>query len=106
MLRRLIWALLVVALVLPTGASAARHRVGVTEPADEARWDFVPKTVAIAVGDTVDFVNDGKIIHSFVANDNSFNSNIVQPGGTFAVTFTKAGQVPYLCDIHPQMTGV
>jgi plastocyanin len=107
MLKRLIPALLLVALILPGGASAARHRVGVTEPANEAQWDFVPKSVTIAVGDTVDFVNDGKVIHSFVANDNSFNSNIVQPGGgTFAVTFSRAGQVPYLCDIHPQMTGV
>jgi plastocyanin len=107
MLRRLTWALLVLSLVVPTSAQAARHRVGVAEPADEARWGFAPTTVVIAVGDSVDFVNDGKVIHSFVANDNSFNSGIVNPGGgTFAATFTRAGQVPYLCDIHPQMTGV
>src|SRR5688572_5215374 len=81
MLRLLIWALLLVALVVPTGASAARHRVGVAEPADEAKWGFNPGALTIAVGDSVDFVNDGKVIHSFVANDNSFNSGIIQPGG-------------------------
>src|SRR5688572_6533783 len=106
MVRRVVWLMLVLALSVPMAAEAARHRVGVAEPADESRWGFNPTTVTIAVGDSVDFVNDGKIIHSFVADDNSFNSNVIQPGGTFAVTFTRSGRVPYLCDIHPQMVGV
>ena len=106
MLRRFTWLLLVLALVVPEAAQAARHRVGVAEPADEAKWGFNPGTLTIAVGDTVDFVNDGRTIHSFVADDVSFNSGTLQPGGTFAVTFTQARRVPYLCDIHPQMVGV
>jgi plastocyanin len=104
-LRRALAAALLLVL-LPTAASAARHRVGVTEPSNEAAWGFAPASLAIAVGDSVDFVNDGKVIHSFVANDNSFNSGIVNPGSTFAFTFSRPGRVPYLCDIHPQMTGV
>lgn len=104
-MRRLVWLVLLLALAAPSAAQAARYRVGVAEPSDEAKWGFAPTNVTIAVGDSVDFVNDGKVIHSFVANDNSFNSNIIQPGGSFAVTFTRAGSVPYLCDIHPQMVG-
>jgi plastocyanin len=105
MTRRLIWVALILALSVPSAAQAARHRIGVAEPADEAKWGFSPTNLTVAVGDSVDFVNDGKVIHSFVANDNNFNSNIVQPGGTFAVTFSRPGRVPYLCDIHPQMVG-
>lgn len=33
------------------------------------------------------------------------NSGIVEPGGTFKLTFTKAGTFPYLCLLHPGMTG-
>ncbi|HEV8636088.1 MAG TPA: hypothetical protein VG370_17825 [Chloroflexota bacterium] len=104
--RRVLAASLLLVLPLPTSASAANHVVNVTEPADEARWGFTPATVAIAVADTVVFVNNGKVIHSFVANDNSFNSGVVNPGGIFAVRFGRPGQVPFICDIHPQMKGV
>src|SRR2546425_1557212 len=104
--RRVLAASLLLVLLPPTSASAANHVVNVTEPADEARWGFMPSTVAVAVADTVTFVNNGRVIHSFVANDNSFNSGVVNPGGLFAVRFGRPGQVPFICDIHPQMKGV
>src|SRR5262245_40271003 len=98
-------AALLLLLLLPATASAANHAVSVSEPADEARWGFTPPSVTIAVGDSVIFTNNGKVIHSFVASDNSFNSGIVNPGGVFAFRFAKAGPVPFICDIHPQMQG-
>src|SRR5919201_1263090 len=104
--RRMLAAALLPLLLVPVTASAANQVVNVTEPADQARWGFTPPTVTAAVGDTVTFVNSGRAIHSFVAEDNSFNSGVVNPGGMFVVTFRRAGQVPYICDIHPQMRGV
>src|SRR6266508_3231773 len=104
--RSLLAASLLLVLLQPVAAAAANQVITVTEPADQARWGFTPSTVAIVLGDTVTFTNSGKVIHSFVANDNSFNSGVVNPGGVYAVRFGRPGQVPYICDIHPQMKGV
>ncbi|HEY3082730.1 MAG TPA: cupredoxin domain-containing protein [Chloroflexota bacterium] len=104
--RSLLAVSLLLVLLRPVAAAAADQVITVTEAADQARWGFTPSTVAIALGDTVTFTNSGKVIHSFVANDNSFNSGVVNPGGVYAVRFGRPGQVSYICDIHPQMKGV
>jgi plastocyanin len=35
----------------------------------------------------------------------AFNSEIIQPGGTFSYTFEKKGEYEYYCSIHPFVTG-
>ena len=34
-----------------------------------------------------------------------FNSNLFLPGATFDVEFEDPGEYPYLCIVHPWMTG-
>jgi plastocyanin len=66
---------------------------------------FDPATITVKVGDTVTWENQDAVGHNVVANDGSFKSPTFGQGGTFAFTFTKAGTYPYVCSIHPGMSG-
>src|ERR1051325_3848660 len=89
------------------GALLATARVGVNESGDQLSWGFNPPSLTVSVGDTVQFVNDGREPHSFTSQGSStFDSGELAPGGTFSFTFDQAGTYPYVCFIHPQMQGV
>jgi plastocyanin len=66
---------------------------------------FVPQSLTVRVGDALTWTNADDRIHTVTARDGSFDSGIVAVGDTFAQTFTTAGSYPYLCTIHPDMTG-
>jgi plastocyanin len=79
---------------IPVGAS------GLTTTA------FAPNTVTIKVGDSVNWVNNDSIAHTSTSNNGTtFNSGIINPGGSFKSTFATAGSFPYHCTIHPGMVG-
>jgi plastocyanin len=92
-------------------ASGARpvltDQVGVTEPADQAKWDFVPKEIRVPKGTTVTWTNGGKEFHSVTSDDEGrpFDKG-VNPGTQATVTFERAGDFRYHCGVHPQMTGI
>ncbi|HEY3109072.1 MAG TPA: hypothetical protein VGL23_09985, partial [Chloroflexota bacterium] len=106
MLRRALIALLLLAAALPAPVAAATVRVGVVEDKANDRWGFRPADLSVAVGDTVEFVNDGREIHTFEAVSGLFTSPSVDPGGTFRVTFQRPGDVAYNCSLHTRMEGV
>jgi plastocyanin len=66
---------------------------------------FTPKDLTVKVGTTVTFENDDDIPHLVVATDNSFRSKALDTGETYAFTFTKPGEFPYFCGLHPHMQG-
>jgi plastocyanin len=67
---------------------------------------FSPKALAVSVGDTVTFTNDGAVPHTVTATSGSeFDSGTLAPGRTFTFTAAKAGTVTYVCTIHPGMQG-
>lgn len=66
---------------------------------------FEPAAVEVPVGATVTWTNSGGAPHTATANDGSFDSGTLQPGASFSQTFSAAGSFPYVCSIHPQMTG-
>lgn len=97
--------LLALAFLLPAGARAATFSVAVGNGNT-----FTPRTLSIAVGDTVTW--------TWVANNHSatsgtpgapsglFDSGIRNNGSTFSFTFTTAGTVAYYCRVHgAMMTG-
>ena len=100
--------------VLVVAAACAREtppvltdQVGVTEPAQEANWAFVPKEIRVAKGTTVTWTNSGKEFHSVTSDDEGrpFDKGMT-PGNQTTVTFERAGDFRYHCGVHPQMTGV
>lgn len=66
---------------------------------------FSPSSVTIAVGDTVTWRNNGQAPHTATANNGSFDTGTIQPGGSGSHTFNSAGTIPYICTIHAGMTG-
>ncbi len=64
---------------------------------------FDPDGLEIAVGTTVEWVNNDAFDHSIVADDGTFESETLEPEGTFAFEFATPGTFPYKCGIHPQM---
>jgi plastocyanin len=67
---------------------------------------FVPDSVSVKAGDTVEWKNTGSAPHTVTADDGSFDSGTSTPinaGGTYDHTFPTAGTFKYHCTIHPQM---
>ena len=60
---------------------------------------------SVAVGDTVTVVNNDDTAHTWSATDGTFNSGNLAPGTSFSFTFEEAGTFPYVCQIHPTMSG-
>lgn len=79
---------------LPTAGAAS------TAVAIEAR-DFNPNPVTVHVGDTVTWRNTSDDDHN--VRGGPVDSPVLHPGNTFSFTFTKAGTVDYVCDLHPMM---
>ncbi len=68
-------------------------------------FKFTPASITIHVGDTVTWTNNGPSAHTASANNGSFNTGVLQKGHSGSHTFTTAGTVTYICQIHPFMHG-
>ncbi|MFO7170008.1 MAG: plastocyanin/azurin family copper-binding protein [Chloroflexota bacterium] len=74
-------------------------------------FEFAPSTIEVPVGATVTWTNEGPTIHMVTAGaegvpSGQFGSDILDPGQSFAVTFSEPGEYPFFCTPHPQMTGL
>lgn len=61
---------------------------------------YSPRTVSIAVGDTVTWRNTGQAQHSATANDGSFDTGVFGAGQSRSNTFSNAGTFSYFCTVH------
>jgi plastocyanin len=67
---------------------------------------FQPRTVSAALGETVSWDNQDDIKHTTSGRRTlALWSRSLSPGGSADVAFRQAGTFPYLCTIHPDMTG-
>ena len=74
---------------------------------------FVPADVVINPGTTVTWHNRDAVVHNIRAASGAAgfggafgaDSAAFGPHTTYAFTFTKLGDYPYTCTIHPGMTG-
>jgi plastocyanin len=88
-------------LVIADGSAAAsgsRPAADVAVSVDDNFYD--PADVVVNVGDTVTWTNIGLDVHTTTADDGSWDSGDLQPGDSFAFTFTVAGSYPYQCLHH------
>jgi len=71
---------------------------------------FKPDSVTVKVGGTVNWTNNESVPHDVTKEDGpgpkftSGNGNMMQ-GDTYKQTFKEAGEVKYVCTIHPNMKG-
>jgi len=67
---------------------------------------FGPAMANANVGDTISWVNVGKIPHTVTAKDGSFDKDPIAPGERFNYVLLKEGTVDYVCSYHPGMDGM
>lgn len=78
-------------------AQAATHSVAIIA------MKFTPKTLQIAAGDAVTFLNQDNAPHTATAKDGSFDTGRLAPGQDASITFDAPGEYSYFCRIHPGM---
>jgi plastocyanin len=66
---------------------------------------FDPKDATAGVGQQVCWVNEDTIEHNAVADGGEFESELFGKGKTFTATLDSPGEIPYVCTVHPGMTG-
>ena len=66
---------------------------------------FAPAALTVKTGTTVTWTNRDDIPHTVVCAG-KFRSKTMDTDGTFAFTFTAAGEYKYFCSLHPHMQGV
>ena len=103
-MRRLATALALAALILSMPGPA-----GAQDPANEASFGasvsaiddlFTPEIVRIEVGETVEWIMDGRSRHTVEADDGSWSSGNLDPGAEFDHTFDAEGTFPFFCRYH------
>ena len=113
MRRSLHFAGLILAVTLAARIAAGRGAfTGSTQAKPAARaevkidnFSFGPAAITVSVGTTVTWTNRDDIPHTVVSTERVFKSKVLDTDDTFSYTFTKTGEYPYFCSIHPQMTG-
>ena len=68
-------------------------------------FKYAPDPITIGVGDSITWTNEDPVGHTATADDDSFNTRMVFPDDSAAITFDVAGTFPYFCGAHPEMTG-
>jgi plastocyanin len=90
----------------PSAPSAAPAAGGsVDRPVSMIDLAFSPRSVSAVVGDSVTWTNRGSAVHTATADNGSFDSGMVKPGGKWRFALAKAGTFRYHCAVHPSMVG-
>lgn len=91
--------------VLLAGGSAAPPAVAADATVQVSNFAFSPKTVSVALGDTVTWEFPDSTAHTTTSNQGFWDSGSKSGGASFVRTFGSAGTYAYDCDFHPSMTG-
>jgi plastocyanin len=86
-------------------AAAAPAMVKVTDMPPGQPQGYEPAELTAKVGQVVKWKNEGAEAHTVTADDGSFDSGSMAPGGEFQFTFSKPGTFSYKCTPHPWATG-
>lgn len=68
-------------------------------------FQFVPQSVTVNVGDTVQWTNKGPSIHTTTSDTGLWDSGSMSPGQSFSQVFNTAGTFTFHCMPHPFMRG-
>jgi plastocyanin len=93
----------VIALLIFVPAAGAQQGQDVTVSIQN--FAFNPPDITVTPGTTVTWVNNDSVPHTTTANDETWDSETLQPGESFSFTFDTPGTFPYFCEIHPFMMG-
>lgn len=98
----MVWALPLLA-GLALAGSAAGAQADVIK-IDIAKMVYLPVTVTVKVGDTIEWTNSDFLAHTATDRAKAFDLNL-PPGKTARLVISKAGTISYFCRYHPNMKG-
>jgi plastocyanin len=93
---------------LPPPAAQADSGAAPTGPVARAgmrNLAFVPGTIEVRAGTTVEWTNNDPLSHSVTSDNGAFDSGLIGSGNRWRYTFTTPGTYPYHCTPHPFMKG-
>ena len=76
-------------------------------PVRIVNFEFKPQKMVVRPGTKVTWTNDDTSIHD-VKDTSPLNTPVsheMSKGETFSITYNEPGTYPYVCGIHPYMTG-
>jgi len=88
----------------PTASGPAQGGTGKVVKVDIADFKFVPAAITVKKGSKVEWTNSDSAAHTATADDNSFDTDIIDQGKNATQTFDQPGTIAYHCDLHPFMT--
>jgi plastocyanin len=86
-------------------SAAPARGSSVDRPVSMIDLAFSPRSVSAVVGDSVTWTNRGSAVHTATADNGSFDSGTVKPGGKWRFALAKVGRFRYHCSFHPNMVG-
>ncbi|WP_395665842.1 cupredoxin family copper-binding protein [Methylocella sp.] len=84
---------------------AARPAVAEEAMVKIDNFSFNPAEIIVAPGDRVTWVNHDDIPHTVVGAADGLRSGALDTDDPFSFTFAAEGDYPYICSLHPHMTG-
>ena len=94
---RVLGVALALCLLAPVGSAFAQDADATV---DMSSISFKPAEVHILPGQTVLWTNSDPFQHTVTADDGSFDSGLVDPGGAVAMGFDAPGVYQYYCQPH------
>ena len=67
---------------------------------------FQPNMLSVSRGDSIVWTNKDPFPHTVTSKSGGFDSQQIQPGGSWTFRPSKAGEFEYLCSLHPTMKAV
>lgn len=94
--RRFLFLLSMAALIRPAKAESVAVEI--------RQFKFAPAEIEIKPGTTVTFTNADLVPHT--ATGEGFDTGVLKSGESRQITFSEAGDFPYLCTFHRHMKGL
>jgi plastocyanin len=69
-------------------------------------FNFIDRTIEVAVGATIEWHNDDNVVHTVNADDGSWRSGAIRANRSWRATFNRPGRYSFYCGPHPYMRGV
>jgi plastocyanin len=81
--------------------------VAATRSVSISNFAYGPASITVKVRSTVTWTNGDQAPHTVTSQNSGgpLQSATMNKGQTYKYTFTKTGSYPYLCTLHPFMTG-
>ena len=91
--------------LLLAGRAAAAPRKPAKQAVTMEAVAFQPGDLTVHVGDTVVWTNKDPFPHTVTAKSGAFDSKPLAAGKTWIYRAQKKGDYPYVCTLHPTMSG-